>query len=176
MASGRMQRWALMLAGYRYTLVYRKGVANTNADALSRLPMATLPTATYDPYEAVLSVHILEFTADQPVTTLQIRRWTEKDSTLSRVLNYVLNGWPKELDGPALLPYWYRRHELTVLDGCVLWGARLVMPPQARMRVLEDVHKTNPGSSRMKGLARSYVWWLKLDRRWSRLLSRATGH
>ena len=34
--------------------------------------MATLPTATYDPYEAVLSVQILEFTADQPVTTLRI--------------------------------------------------------------------------------------------------------
>ena len=37
-ASARIQRWALTLAAYEYTLVLRKTDAHANADALSRLP------------------------------------------------------------------------------------------------------------------------------------------
>jgi len=34
-ASARIQRWALTLAAYQYTISYKKGTCNTNADALS---------------------------------------------------------------------------------------------------------------------------------------------
>ena len=133
-----------MLAWYRYTLVYRKGVTNANTDALSRLPTGTCAASTYDPCDAVLSVHILEVTAAEPVTTLQIRRWTEKDPILSKVLNHVLSGWPQELDDPALRTYCNRRNELSVLEGCMLWGTRVVVPPQARKQVLKrTTHSTS---------------------------------
>ena len=36
-ASGRIQRWALALAGYEYTFTVRSTTAHGNADALSRL-------------------------------------------------------------------------------------------------------------------------------------------
>ena len=39
MAAARMQRWALLLAAYSYTIKYRPTQAHGNADALSRLPM-----------------------------------------------------------------------------------------------------------------------------------------
>src|SRR5207244_13582589 len=39
-ASPRIQRWALALAGYNYQLIYRPGEQNSNADMLSRLPLA----------------------------------------------------------------------------------------------------------------------------------------
>ena len=117
MASGQMQRWALMLAGYRYTLLYRKGVTNENADALSRLPTATCPASTYDPCDTVLFVHILEVIAAETVTTSQICRWTERDPILSKVLHHVLSDWPKQLDDSALWLYWNRRNEFSVLEG-----------------------------------------------------------
>ena len=46
---------------------------------------------------------------------------------------------------------------------CVLWGARVIVPPPGREQVVHELHKTHPGIARMKSLARSYVWWPKMD-------------
>ena len=37
------------------------------------------------------------------------------------------------------------------------------MPPAGRARVLEELQQGHPGTSRMKTLARSVVWWPKMD-------------
>ncbi|CAB1435234.1 unnamed protein product [Pleuronectes platessa] len=39
MASPRIQRWAVTLAAYEYTIFYKADRDHTNADALSRLPL-----------------------------------------------------------------------------------------------------------------------------------------
>ena len=39
MVSQRIQRWTLTLAMYEYTIKHRPGKSNSNADALSRLPL-----------------------------------------------------------------------------------------------------------------------------------------
>ena len=44
MASARLQRWALTLSSYHYSIKYRKGNHMCNADALSRLPLPDCPT------------------------------------------------------------------------------------------------------------------------------------
>ena len=44
MTSGRIQRSALTLGVYDYSIKFKQGKANANADALSRLP---LPSATH---------------------------------------------------------------------------------------------------------------------------------
>ena len=42
MAAARIQRWALILGSYQYTIQYRQGNKMCNADALSRLPLPYL--------------------------------------------------------------------------------------------------------------------------------------
>lgn len=54
---------------------------------------------------------------------------------------------------------WRRRDELSVKEGCILWGNRVIIPPQRRQTLMEELHEAHPGASRMKSLARSYVWW-----------------
>ena len=92
------------------------------------------------------------------MTAKQIRSWTEKDLVLSRVLRFVRQGWPHRVE-EGVQPYFRRRLELSVVDNCLLWGARVVVPRPGRRAVIEELHGGHPGIVRMKALARSYAWW-----------------
>ena len=74
----------------------------------------------------------------------------------------VLQGWINTKD-PNIQPYHHRKEEISVQNGCLLWGSRVIIPPQGRKRVLEELHTAHPGISRMKSLARSYMWWPNMD-------------
>ncbi|XP_063690928.1 uncharacterized protein LOC134823403 isoform X2 [Bolinopsis microptera] len=71
---------------------------------------------------------------------------TRKDPILSRVLEYTLNGWPKNLkcDGD-LKAFWTRRDELSHELGCLTWGARVVIPAKLRSTVMDILHATHIG-------------------------------
>ena len=159
MASSRVQRWALTLSAYNYKLVYKPGAKNGNADALSRLPLKDSVNHTPKPADYVFVMNHMEST---PVTPDYIREWTSRDPVLSQVREFVLKGWPSQ-GSPDIAPYWKRRDELSVHDGCIMWGARVIIPPQGRNRLTEEIHDTHPGICRMKSLARSYFWWPNMD-------------
>ena len=75
MASARIQRWALMLGAYSYTIAYKPGSELANADGLSRLPLPAKPAAVPLPGE---TVWLLDSLQNIPLTATQIRQWTEK--------------------------------------------------------------------------------------------------
>ena len=49
--------------------------------------------------------------------------------------------------------------ELSVIHDCLLWGSRVIVPSSGQRKVLEELHETHMGCTKMKALARSYVWW-----------------
>ena len=133
MAFGRIQRWALTLASYEYTIKFKKGPSNTNADALSHLPVPTPDVAVPVPAELVL---LMEHISTGSLTATQIKSLTHRDPVLPRVHAYVLRGWPTSVD-LSLNPYSSRRHELSVCNGCVLWGNCVIIPKAGRKCILE---------------------------------------
>ena len=154
-ASARIKRWSLFLSSYEYTLTFRNTTAHANADALSRLPLPVTPATDKLESELVL---LNEHLAESPVSADDIRTWTARDPKLSRVLQYVQQGWPSVVDSD-LERYASKQLELSTYNGCLLWGNRVIVPPQGREAVLMELHEGHPGMTKMKALSRMYVWW-----------------
>lgn len=157
MAASRMQRWALILAGYTYQIQYVATDKN-GADALSRLPHkrklkegATEECTYLNFVQTFLPVHQEE-----------VRQATERDEILRKITMYIQSGWPSSCP-PDLQPYWIRRHELYMEDGCIMWGYRIIVPDILRSKILQELHTCHLGMVKMKCKARSYVWWPGID-------------
>ena len=161
MASGRIQRWALTLSAYKYRMKYRAGKDQGTVDSLSRLPVGEAPLEVPIPGDTVLMLQMLS-DADSMVTASIIRKWTNIDLLLSMVRRMVLQGWESQLDSECK-PYMQWRYELSVQNGCVLWGSRVVVPPPGWVSILRLLHEGHPGISGMKALATSVVWWPELE-------------
>ena len=161
MASARIQRWAILLGGYHYHIEYKPGQQNANADAFSRLPLSTTPQEVPTLPEVM---HMMELIDTTPVSVSQIWTQTAHNPNLSRVKEFVMNGWTDiHTLSPEFQPFVTRELELSVQNDCLLWGSRVVVPPKLRDRVLQGLYNSHPGSSQIKNLARQYVWWPGLN-------------
>ena len=161
MASGRIQRWSLILQAYSFSLVHRSGALLGTADALSRLPSIASAESTPVPADWTNLINFLDWS---PITGHNIQEYSRRDPVISKVLFYCREGWPTSTIGdPNLIPYVRRKEELSIQNGCLLWGSRVIVPPPLRPKLLEELHSSHSGISRMKELARGYFWWPKLD-------------
>ena len=89
MGAARLQRWAVILFGYSYEIVYRKGTELGHADAFSRLPV---PQGNEDTAvsgdEDIFHFALVD---ELPVTCKEIRDATRKDPVLPKVYDMTRN-------------------------------------------------------------------------------------
>ncbi len=88
MASARIQRWALLLGAYDYTIAYKPGRDHANADMLSRLPATKAPML--DPPIPEETINLLDVLDSSPITSMDIKKWTAKDPTLLKLLTALI--------------------------------------------------------------------------------------
>jgi transposase InsO family protein len=159
LAAARMQRWALILTAYDYTIEFRKSEAHANCDALSRLPNPKPSTAGMD--NGTYCVNLID--EGFPLLATEIAKATKVNPTLVKVYQYIMSGWPGHCPDDDLMVYFKKKEELSCEQGCILWGQRVVIPPKFKKRMLDELHWQHPGICSMKALARSYVWWPNID-------------
>ena len=157
-AAVQMHRWALLLAAYNYNIEFRPTTTHCNADALSRLPLPD--DGKQRPSETGM-YHVRQIES-LPIMSQAVRKATQRDPTLSKVEEYVLKGWPEEVPN-TLLTYRNKQVELSVEQGCLLWGGRVIIPQSLKQKILANLHREHLGISKMKTLARSHIWWRGLD-------------
>lgn len=158
MAAARIQRWAFILSGFDYSIQYIKGKLNY-ADHLSRFPHENAPSSKIESSY----VNYIESDNNLNLNFKDIARETRRDPVLAKLSDAIQLGTVNDLQGPEFQSFRSKSLELTVEYDCVLWGYRTVVPTKLRKRILEDLHQSHLGIVKTKHLARSYVWWPKID-------------
>lgn len=157
MAAGKLQRWAMFLAGFDYNIVYVKGSENGAADGLSRLPLKMK--------EEDLGEDYLKFVErSRPIDACLIRVETKKDKLLSAVLPIINGDTALEEISAEMKAFVSKKDELYVEEGIIMWGYRVVIPKVLQEGLLNELHGAHMGAAKMKNLARTYFWWPNLDK------------
>ena len=86
------------VSAYRYTIQYKPGKENSNADALSRHPAP----GSKEPPKPAEVMHLMEYLDSSPVSSAQIRTWTDQDPLMSKVKRWILSGWLDPVITPAV--------------------------------------------------------------------------
>lgn len=157
LAAARLLRWAVFLLGYNYVLKFRGTNQHCNADGFSRLPMTT-PQDIADKFEAATTAFNIHQVKALPVTPKELAAATIADPELSQVMRYCQNGWPSNVP-TTLQPYRQKQEEIGKEANCLFRGTQVIVLAKLRPQVLAELHNGHPGIVRMKGLARSRIWW-----------------
>ena len=168
LAANRLARWALLLNQFNYKIEYRKTSDHGNADALSRLP--TGKDAHFDGEESQEDremVCTIEEVSNRvkPADKSSLQRESAQDPILARVLRFTREGWPSKStdEGSEMARYRQLSDQLSICNGCLVLGNRVVVPSTLRREVLQQLHIGHFGMQRMKQLARTAVYWPRID-------------
>lgn len=71
-----------------------------------------------------------------------------------------------------LKPYWPERNELTIQQGLLMKGNRLVIPVSMRLHVLQRIHEPHQGINKCRERANISVWWPGLSRQLKEVVKR----
>lgn len=130
------------------------------ADALSR---ASLQHTGKSSTENDVQIHVDCVVGQIPVSK---QKWVEfadataSDSVLQEVICKINS--PEDETLPSL--YQHFRDELSIIDGVLLKGSRIVVPSTMRQLMTELVHEGHMGIEKCKRRARDVMYWLYMNR------------
>ncbi|KAL7870545.1 hypothetical protein SRHO_G00080420 [Serrasalmus rhombeus] len=156
----RIQRLRMRLMAFCYSISHVAGKKLATADVLSRAPLRESEQLKQEE-EIKLYVNMVMSTLPATEKRLhEIRKCQEGDEILSQVKKYCNEGWPdrSQIDR-AYLPYIQVEEELTVEDGLLLKGCRLVIPKALQTDILQKLHAGHQGIAKCRERAKQSVWW-----------------
>ena len=157
----RIQRLVVRSFPYQpFNIQYRRGKEIPLVDALSRVS----PTPVEEDGIQLPIVAVNLITSNIPVSSSEIdliHGETAKDPTLNLLRHYIQMGWPVDR---RMLPceihtFWNYREDLSMENGLITKGARLIIPSTLRRKVLEQIHEGHLGIEKCMLKARDSIFW-----------------
>ena len=160
----RIERWALRLSQFDYTIVHRAGSSNI-ADFFSRQPDrsvnldALVEQQASDRYINT----IVEGAIPSSITRQEIARATNTDNELQALKRWLHQGSHQRLPS-GLEAYKNVSNELSCApDGILLRGRQIIIPASLRERVVDIAHRGHQGVGQTKAMIRARVWYVGID-------------
>ena len=158
----RVLRFRLRLMRFDYSIVHVPGKLLYTADTLSRAP-TTLPDADSNALQDEVEGFVSNVTKCLPATEGKLqtyRVFQASDPECVQIMKYCRFGWPeKHCISDGTKPYWVHRGLLTIQDGLLLFGSRIVVPRACRRETLDKIHSGHLGIQRCKLRVQQSVWW-----------------
>lgn len=149
----RMANYADFMSNFNFEVVYRTSSQNANADFLSRIvpvkqmKIQAMSECAWDEFDLFIIRQIN-----------QLAKETRNDPELGKIFLILQKG-------QCLLKNGYKSPEANFkLSGnCLVFDHRIVIPPKYRKAILQSLHAAHLGMCKMKGMARSFVYWPRID-------------
>ena len=159
--SPRIQRLIVRSFPYQpFDVQYKRGVEIPLADAMSRV--TPIPVEEDGIQLPIVAVNLIMSNLPDSSTEIElICEETSKDPTLALLRCYIHMGWPND---HGMLPqdlhtFWNYREDLSMKNGLITKGARLLIPSTLRKKVLEQIHDGHLGIEKYMLKARESVFW-----------------
>ena len=163
----RVQRFRLRLMRFKYTVSHIPGKELVIADTLSRAPSNEVCQEDKE-FRAEIQAYVDLVVRNIPTSEpkmLEIKQAQQKDEICQKVILHCQDGWPdKSLVKGELKQFFHVASELSVEDGLLLRGNRIVIPMALRAPVLNRLHEGHLGIYKCRDRARESVWWPGLNR------------
>ncbi len=149
LSATRLLHYAIFLQGFDYEIRYRRSEDHGNADFLSRFPVEVANQHMIDE-PALIGLHQI---CTLPINVEKLAEETERDPETSKILKKLRQPEQNEIENT----------KFSIEQGCLLFNNRVFIPENLRRTILEELHLGHLGAGKMKGLARNYVYWPKID-------------
>ncbi|XP_048577062.1 uncharacterized protein K02A2.6-like [Nematostella vectensis] len=174
-APKRLQRMMLRLQKFDLQVNYKRGAEMYLADTLSRAFRGQKRSASRDDVGDVMlleemrgttereveSIDMIQFLPVSEATQASLRQATEQDTAMRELKSIIRQGWPEVKDDVpvSIRDYYSFRDELSLQNGLVFKGERLVIPNSSRVEMLAKIHASHIGIQGCLRRAREVLYW-----------------
>ena len=155
------------IMGYTFTAEWVKGALNNAPDALSRSPVSDpqLDELLAEGSASPAEVRALMSGQHDSLRLADLRDTAGQDEEYQQLKHYIEAGFPQKR---SQLPekcrrYWNVRNQLTIDDGLIVFGCRLLILAKLRRPTLLQLHAAHQGSVCTKLRARQVIYWPGID-------------
>ena len=169
----RIQRFRIRLMKYSVDMTHISGKDNLIADALSRYP------GKGKIEESILQIEVEHFATNTfiPGESQKIRYMIniqEIDTETKELKEMVLHGWKTNGLSNTLNKYKNSKHYLSIIEGCLTYQNRAVIPLTNQKEILDELYVGHQGISKCIARAKNTVFWFGITKDIENLIRECT--